>query len=168
MAELNQVYCPIRKTWVANLPEEMVRQKLINELVYELGFPASGLVLEKSLAQMPHLSLTKQKLPTRRADIVFFGKGIHPNFDLYPLLLIECKAVNLSSKVLNQVMGYNHFLQSYFILVVNQYNRRLGWFCKKKKEYEFIDYLPNFHQLMQTIQPVSNNILKSVISADNP
>lgn len=142
------LYCPIRQIWVTALPEEQIRHRLLTHMIQNLAFPRAQLVVEKGLRQMPHLSLGNQKIPTRRADIICFSRGIHPHHALYPLLLVECKAVPLTSKVLNQVAGYNHFLQAYFIAVMNEHEIRTGWFDKKKGAYSFINYLPNYNDLI--------------------
>lgn len=146
------LYCLIRKSPLASLPEEIVRQNLIKDLL-NLGYPASGFALEKKLSQMPHLALSSEKLPDRRADIVVFGKGIHPNFDLYPLLLVECKAVPLTDKVIHQATGYNYYLKSYFILLANQEKSRFGWYSKEKKGYTFLDnHIPTYEELIGSVK----------------
>lgn len=150
MVKAGQFYCQIRKEWVAATPEESVRQQLLHTMIHSLGFPASGIVLEKSLKQMPHLALVPFKLPSRRADIVFFAKGIHPGFDLYPLLLVECKAIKLDDKVFNQAFGYNHFLQAYFIAVANQDTLKTAWFDPSLRGYRFINGLPSYAQLLDS------------------
>ena len=115
-----------------------------------LGYPANLIAVEKGLKQMPHLQTNPNQLPDRRADIVCYGKNIHPQFNLYPLLLIECKAVKLTPKVINQVSGYNHFLSAYFIAVANQKEIETGWFDSKKGSYQFVSYLPSYQQLMES------------------
>lgn len=144
--------CPIRKTEVSSLPEEQVRDRLINHMIQNLGFPPSGLVIEKGLSQMPHLDLDGVKIPKRRADIVCFAKGIHPISDLFPLLLIECKAVKITANMVNQVAGYNHFLKAYFIALVNQDEIRTGWFNEEEGKYTFIPYLPSYEDLRNALK----------------
>ncbi|MBS4168664.1 type I restriction enzyme HsdR N-terminal domain-containing protein [Parachlamydia sp. AcF125] len=146
-----KIYCPIRQEWVIALPEEYVRQSLITKMVSQLGFPSGLMGVERELSLMPHLSQVKA-IPARRADIVCFAQGIHPQHALYPLLVIECKAVNLTSKVINQVVGYNHFLGAYFIALANQREFKLGWRDVLKKEYTFIDFLPPFQELLKVCQ----------------
>jgi len=146
-----QIYCQIRKEWVAATPEEDVRQRLIQSMMQQLGYPPSSIVLEKGLRQLPHLTLQPQRLPDRRADIICFAKGIHPCHALYPLLLIECKAVKLSDRVINQVTGYNHFLQAYFIAVANQDMVRTGWYDPGAKQYNFVDRLPSYAELLSAL-----------------
>jgi Type I restriction enzyme R protein N terminus (HSDR_N) len=147
-----QLYCKIRKEWVAATPEEKVRQQVIEVMVGKLDYSAGGVVLEKSLRQMPHLALYSGKLPNRRADIVFFAKDVHPSFALYPALLIECKSVALSRKVFNQVLGYNHYLKAYFVAVANHEKIQTGWYDPAIKQYRFIDGLPSFSQLISQIR----------------
>lgn len=146
-----QVYCLIRKTWVAAQPEELVRQRLLSHMIHNLGFPPSYLVLEKELRQMPHLEANSQQIPDRRADLICFGKDIHPKFPLYPLLLVECKAIKLSSKVIDQVVGYNHSMQAYFVAIANGQEIKTGWYDKEKKEYTFVNDLPRYTELLGAI-----------------
>lgn len=93
MSASEVIYCCIRKEWVAATPEEKVRQKLLAGMIGSLGYPASTIAVEQSLREMPHLALNPLKMPSRRADVVVFAKDIHPHHSLFPLLLVECKAV---------------------------------------------------------------------------
>jgi hypothetical protein len=150
VAEL--VYCTIRKEWVALLPEEEVRQRLIKLMVEQLGYPISLLVVEKSLKQMPHLSRGERKLPERRADLLCYAPGIHKEHALYPLLLIECKAVKLTSKVISQVLGYNIYLQACFVAIANQEEIKTGWFDPATKQYRFAQGLPAYEVLCKGLK----------------
>lgn len=140
--------CPIRKAAVTPLPEERIRVQLLCDLIDKLGYPPSGLAVEKELAQIPHLRSMASKLPQRRADVICFAKGIHPTEELYPLLLIECKAIKLTSKMINQVVGYNHYLKACYIALINQEEIRTGWFDKTTQTYQFVPYLPTYTQLL--------------------
>jgi hypothetical protein len=144
-------YCPIRNRQVSLLPEEKVRVATLKVLVDQLAFPKSGIVVEKELSQMAHLNRFGGPLPQRRADIVCFAKGIHPTQDLYPLLLIECKSVKLTKKMRNQVIGYNHFLQAYFIALVNQHEVCTAWLDHSTGEYRWISHLPSYRELMDAL-----------------
>jgi len=150
---LSKLFCPIRKTWIAATPEEEVRQRLLHDLISLLGYPHGLVAVEKELKQMPHLRLNPVEPPLRRADILCFGKEIHPDYALYPLLLIECKAVKLTRKVINQVTGYNHYLKAYFIAVANQEEVQTGWYDKEKGDYTFIPRLPGYQELLKTVIP---------------
>lgn len=147
----------MRKEWVAALPEEHVRQRVLRHMCEERGFPASLIAVEKSLRQMPHIpSGELMRMPDRRADIVCFAKGIHPDSDLYPLLIVECKAVKLTSRVISQVSGYNYFVRACFIAIVNEFEMRTGWYDSARCEYTFVDYLPSYEELMCSIKPRDN------------
>lgn len=144
------LYDPIRREWVAATPEEKVRQHLIRQMVAELGYPASLIAVEKSLNQLPHL-VGKRGLPNRRADILCFGKEIHPEHELYPLLLIECKAVPLTDAVVEQVVGYNHHVGAFFIGIVNASELKIGHYSSKVGRYSFSSGLPSYNQLLSTL-----------------
>lgn len=152
-----QINCQIRKEMVVATPEERVRQNLLYHMIHELGFPASHIVLEKSLRQMPHLTLADQNIPDRRADIVCFAQEIHPQHALYPLLVVECKAVDLNGKVINQVLGYNHFLRAYFVAVANETCLKTGWYDPSLKTYRFVDHLPRYNDLLLALNPAKRS-----------
>jgi hypothetical protein len=152
MANLEKLYCLVRKSYVSATPEEVVRQQLVSHMIHNLSYPSSYLALEKELNQVPHLNLNDKEIPNRRADLICFGKDIHPQFPLYPLLLVECKAVRITSRTLNQVAGYNHFLGAYFIAVVNGQEIRTGWYDSETKEYKFVKNLPSYTQLLEILK----------------
>lgn len=149
---MQEVYCQIRKEWVAAQPEELVRQALVRRMVDELGYPSSLITVEKSLQQLPHIEQSGLKLPLRRADILVFAKGIHPQHDLYPLLMIECKAIPLNGKVISQVTGYNHYVQAVYVAVANGEQVQTGWYNSVKKGYQFVEFLPSYSDLLSKIQ----------------
>lgn len=132
----DSLFCPIRKIWVAALPEEKVRQTLIQQMTQQLGYPCGTLALEKNLDQLPHLQ-THNSLPKRRADLIVFAKNIHPEHSLYPLLLVECKAVPITDKTLRQLIGYNQFVGAPFIAAVNQTQVSFGWYQQEKNDFVF-------------------------------
>ena len=144
-----QIFCRIRQEWVSAQPEEEVRQKLIDFMIFQRGFPASLIAVEKALQQMPHLATSTLEIPDRRADIICFGKEIHKDYALYPLLLVECKAVKLTDKATHQVVGYNHALQACFVAIANEKEIRTGWFDTHLGEYTFIPQLPHYEELWQ-------------------
>lgn len=136
-------FCPIRKTAVSELPEEKVRVQLLFDMIERLGYPASMIAVEKELATIPSLKGSRG-LPQRRADIICFAKRTDES--LSPLLLIECKAVNITNRMINQAVGYNHYLKAPFIALVNQHEIRTGWL--QQGIYEFIPFLPTYSQLL--------------------
>ncbi|KAF3363363.1 hypothetical protein PHSC3_000051 [Chlamydiales bacterium STE3] len=143
----NKVFCCIRKLFVPQTPEEIVRQKVLQLMTQSLDYPQSGFVVEQALHAMPHLHTKPiSHFPSRRADILFFSKGIHPSYDLYPLILIECKATKLTEKVINQVTSYNFYIQSYMVAIANHHEIKTGW-KNPSGEYHFQNGLPSYTQL---------------------
>ncbi|MFN3874538.1 MAG: type I restriction enzyme HsdR N-terminal domain-containing protein [Flavobacteriales bacterium] len=101
-----QVFDPIRRQWVALLPEEWVRQHFINFLVHDRGCPASLIAVERRL--------TLNGL-CKRADIVVHAA------DGRAVALAECKAptVRLGPSAFEQAARYNLVLGVPWLLVTN-------------------------------------------------
>lgn len=107
-------YDSYRSKFVAATPEEIVRQKLLSMMVSDLGFPKDLIAVEKELSLLPHLK-GKKGLPKRRSDVLCFAKGIHQEYPLFPLLLIECKEGDLNQDAYEQALGYNHYVQAPYV-----------------------------------------------------
>ena len=148
------VYDEIRKKWVAATPEEFVRQNLLKKMIYELSYPRELLAIERALSEMPHLSqLHVCSVPSRRLDIVCFCKGVKPSFALYPLIIIECKEDPSESKAaLEQVLGYNHYVQAYFVAIATSQEVQVWYQSASSKQYECLHHMPSFHELMQSVK----------------
>ncbi len=153
----DSLFCVLRKIWVAALPEEKIRQALIQDMALRLGYPLGNLALEKNLSQLPHLQ-AKQPLPRRRADLIVFAKNLHPSHSLYPLLLVECKAVALTSKTLRQVIGYNQFVGAYFIAAVNQTQTCLGWYDSQHQDFCFQEGLLPYETLLKKAHHLNKSL----------
>jgi hypothetical protein len=95
-----------RKSFVDLTPEEWVRQHLVSFLVEEKKFPASLIVVEKSL---------KLNNTIKRADVLVYGD------QLKPLLIAECKepGVKLSQQVLDQALRYNLVFGVKYLVLTN-------------------------------------------------
>ena len=143
----NLLYDEIRKIWVAASPEEIVRQTLIQRMTQSLGFPRELIAVEKALSELPHLS---KDVPDRRADIIVFAKEIHPQYSLFPLLLIECKQEKEKKGALDQLMGYNHFVKAAFIAVASAEEILFGY--SEKDSYRFISFIPAYSELVKAIK----------------
>lgn len=148
----DKLYDPIRKTFITKLPEEIVRQKLINHMIDKLHYPSGLLAVEKDLSTLPHLQNKEFKINKRRADIICFAKNIHPNYLIYPLLMIECKACSLTKKTIDQVLGYNHFVEAFFVAIANKYKIVTFWYNLKDQRYDSLDYLPDYTQLIRSVK----------------
>lgn len=142
-----EIFCSIRGEWVTDQPEERVRQALIAKMVRELGYPKENIAVERALDQIPHLSHQKSILPDRRADIICFAKGIHPDYELFPLLLVECKAVKLTLEVVQQVLGYNYYLQAHYVVIANAFDLRTA----KRGSDHFVKGLPRYADIVTSV-----------------
>lgn len=148
---MQEVYCLLRQTWVLATPEECVRQALVFEMIENLHFPRESIVMEKKLSQIPHLK-GRRELPSRRADLVVLAKGIHKDYPIYPLLLIECKAVSMNEAVLRQIVGYNEFIGAPYIALANQDGVYMGRYFNNIKDYLFKKDLPSYDILMTSVK----------------
>jgi hypothetical protein len=149
------LFDPIRNQQVPATPEEIVRQKLIRYLIEELHYPKELIVVEKELSSLPHITTPKGEIPQRRADLILYGKGIHPTYSLYPMVLIECKAIPLNEAARQQVIGYNHYVQAYFIGLANEETLLFGE--KQRGEWQFHDYFPTYQQLHTACKELAKN-----------
>ncbi|MBA2369027.1 MAG: type I restriction enzyme HsdR N-terminal domain-containing protein [Candidatus Protochlamydia sp.] len=150
---MQEVYCLVRSKWVSATPEEEVRQNLLIHMTKNLGYSKDSLSVEMTLSEMPHLqNFPTSHFPKRRADLIVWAAGIHPDFPLYPLLMIECKAIPLNLKAERQVIGYNQFLQACFVGLANQKEMRLGWFSREKQKYVFKKEILPYFILMDSLK----------------
>ncbi len=131
------------------LPEERVREDLLVKLK-SLGFPLHQIVCERALSSLEHIDKRKD-LPKRRLDLLCYGRDIHPIHTYYPLLMVECKAVAIDKRAFAQVVGYNYHVESYFIAVVNQHQSYTGWYDEKKNEYQFVEGLFSYRELVDKL-----------------
>lgn len=148
----SEIFDPIRQKWVSASPEEKVRQTLIQQMIQELSYPRELLSIEKALSEMPHLALASRDFPDRRADVICFAKGIHPDHFLYPLLLIECKECpSLAKEAKQQVIGYNYFIKACFVAVAYPNGAEWGYYDSKMQTYKFSSFIPSYQRLMQAV-----------------
>ncbi len=141
------VYDEIRKLWLVATPEEKVRQKLIQKMIYKLSYPRELLSIERSLADLSG-TLAHKKIPNRRVDITSFAKK---NTLLYPLLVIECKeSEGLTQDALAQLQGYNYFIKAPFIAIAYPEGEVFGY--ATKSGFTYLPYLPSYEDLIRVAQ----------------
>jgi hypothetical protein len=142
----DQFFDEVRRCWVAATPEESIRQKVLKKMIHALGFPKELIVVEKELKELPHLPVCD--LPQRRIDILCYGKEIHSEHSLYPLLLIECKKDRIDEKAIDQLIGYNTHVKAYFLALAGQEEELFGYLDKKTGQYVFHHGFPSFNDLI--------------------
>ncbi len=131
----------VRGKLVYITPEEIVRQRMISYLLYELHVPKEMITVEARLLEYGIRS-------KRRADIIVHGRN--EDGTRYPVLVVECKApdVYLDEKTHTQVFDYCDELGADYAVVVNGYE----WFCYKynadRQQYDEITQLPLYEEIL--------------------
>lgn len=127
-----------RKKFVKLTPEEWVRQNFIMFLITEKGFPASLVVVEKSL---------KYNKLSKKADILVYDNTATAR------IIVECKAatVKISQEVFSQIARYNFVLKVDYLVVTNG----LEHFCCRmdytEGSFEFVKDIPDYNSLKQSV-----------------
>ena len=129
-----KIFDPIRGRLVAKTPEEAVRQRLIQYMIQECGFPKSLIGVEKGLTD-------------RRIDLICFARDLHPENPLHPLVLAECKKDTLTEEAVSQAFGYNAQIKAPFILLASPKELRL--YFPSALGMEFVPYLLPYQELIQ-------------------
>ncbi len=126
------VYDPVRRRLVAATPEEKIRQKLLHRMLNDLGYPKGLIAVE--------MSLGKQK---RRADIVCYRcEG-----ELQPLLIVECKALEISLETQEQAFGYNTALGAPFVCLAG--SKEIVTLWSDGKNIVRVPFLPYYRELVR-------------------
>lgn len=122
---------PIRKKYLVQTPEEVVRQLFLNYLMEERNYPKNRMRTEMML---------KVNELTKRCDILVF------DWEMRPHLLVECKAPNvpITEATLRQVAAYNQPLRVKYLALSNGLT---NWCCEMdyvNASWRFLDTIPNF------------------------
>lgn len=126
------IFDPIRKKYLVLLPEELVRQLLLQYLIEIKKFPAGRINVEKQLTVLSS---------KRRFDMVIYDKNANPK------MLIECKAPNvkINQKTFEQIAKYNLSIQADYLLVTNGIETYCCKMDYQNKSYSFISEIPDFY-----------------------
>jgi hypothetical protein len=147
----NRIYDRLRQEWVAATPEELVRQELLGQLIDSRGYPKERIAIEVSLRS---LHSTTRRPPARRLDILCFDE------EFQPLLLVECKAVALTPRVLAQVVGYNHWVGAPIVLVANADERRIK--TVQEQSFRPCTSLPAYGELLEAQSKLSTDAVANL------
>jgi hypothetical protein len=128
------VWCVARKKTLVLTPEEWVRQHVIHYLVNDLKVPL-GLIASE-------VSLSINKL-SRRCDLIVFSK------ESKPLLLIECKAVDvpLTENVFHQIAQYNFKLNVDYLMMTNGVHHVYCKIDRVNNKLIYLEKLPLYDDL---------------------
>lgn len=105
----------LRRRWVADNPEERIRQSVVDWMLNIGQYPESLLCAEKQLMRFEGMGSDRranQQLPLRRFDLLCLRRV---QGRLEPLLLLECKATRASEKAKKQVLDYNYHVGAPFV-----------------------------------------------------
>lgn len=125
----HEVFCLVRKKWVALTPEEWVRQHFINLMIVHLQYPGGLMKLEHTMKYFKNVKRSDVTVLDREAGI---------------FMLVECKAptVKIDQKVINQISEYNKVLGAKYISVSNGI-RHFIW-KKSEEKYTQLKEFPSF------------------------
>lgn len=120
----------IRGKYLHSMPEEVVRQKVVDWLINTQKISSQKISIEKEI-------IVSNK--ARRYDIVVYGR------ELKPILLVECKAPNvkISQSTLDQILVYQKVLKVPFLILTNE----VDFWCYRytaDDRVELLEEIPDF------------------------
>ncbi|YCJ94490.1 MAG: type I restriction enzyme HsdR N-terminal domain-containing protein [Candidatus Karelsulcia muelleri] len=122
------IYCIIRKKYYLFTKEEYVRQHMLYYLIFNKGYDFSSIFVEK----IYYFNNLK-----KRIDILVYKNN-------QPFILIECKSSKIfSKKVFDQIIQYNFYIKSYYLLITNWINNIIFKIDFKNHIILFFNEIPN-------------------------
>lgn len=100
--ESNQIYSPIRDKWLVLKPEEEVRQRYVCRLVDSYGY---GI---KQMEEEVKVTNSQRGQGAARADIVIWRNEEDKRKGKNALIVVECKAENVTIRQADYFQGYNY------------------------------------------------------------
>ena len=100
--ESNQIYSPIRDKWLVLKPEEEVRQRYVCRLVDSYGY---GI---KQMGEEVKVTNSQRGQGAARADIVVWRNEEDKRNGKNALIVVECKAENVTIRQADYFQGYNY------------------------------------------------------------
>lgn len=100
--ESNQIYSPIRDKWLVLKPEEEVRQRYVCRLVDSYGY---GI---KQMGEEVQVTNSQRGQGAARADIVIWRNEEDKRKGKNALIVVECKAENVTIRQADYFQGYNY------------------------------------------------------------
>lgn len=100
--ENNQIYSPIRDKWLVYKPEEEVRQRYVCRLVDSYGY---GI---KQMGEEVKVTNSQRGQGAARADIVIWRNEEDKRKGKNALIVVECKAENVTIRQADYFQGYNY------------------------------------------------------------
>jgi hypothetical protein len=135
--DLEYVYDHFRRKYVRLTPEEWVRQNFAHYLVAQKSYPASRMMLEKSL---------KMNKMSKRCDILIsndMGK---------PVLMIECKSpdIKIGQSTFEQVSVYNITFHVPYLIITNGMQHFCCEVDFQKRSVNFLKEIPDYNEIRRS------------------
>jgi hypothetical protein len=133
-SDLEYIYDQFRKKYVRLTSEEWVRQNFAYYLMAEKSYPASRMMLEKSL---------KINKMSKRCDILVC------NDNGFPIVMIECKSpdISIGQSTFEQVSVYNIAFHVEYLIITNG----LQHFCCRvnfeNRSVSFMNEIPDYDKI---------------------
>jgi len=125
------IFDVVRKKFVVLQPEEWVRQHVLQQLIFDKGYPKNHINVEKQL---------KVNELQKRYDIVVYNSdgSIH--------LLVECKApkIEVTQQTFDQIARYNMQLKATYLMVTNGLEHFYCQMDYEEEKYIFLKHIPDF------------------------
>lgn len=135
----NEIFSPLRQKWLTLTPEEMVRQMFVQVLMDEYGFSPDQMKEEEEV--------TGRGAGKARADIVVWRSVQDKAAKNSPLIVVECKAdnVTINPAVYAQGENYARLTNAPFFVTHNHRETRYWRVLHDKmpKHVEEIDSIPH-------------------------
>ncbi len=98
----NKIYSPLKEQWFVKTPEEEVRQSYVCRLVNHYGFSLDQMKQEVAVSN------ASRGQGRAQADIVIWKSKEDKNDDSSPVIVVECKAENITIREEDCFQGSNY------------------------------------------------------------
>lgn len=138
-SDIERVFDPLRRKYVANTPEEAVRQGFIHYLIDKRGWKEQLMMSEREI------SVNKLKF---RCDIVCYNSSLQPE------MIVECKAprIKITQEVFEQIWRYALILKVKWLVVTNGIETFACRYNEEKGKYEYVNDIPYFAQQKTSVK----------------
>ncbi len=111
-----KIFAPLTNKWHIETPEELVRQNYICKLVNEYGYSLDQMMQEVKLTS------SSRGTGSARADIVIWASVQDKMDEKSPIIVVECKAQNITIKEEDYFQGQNYayFAGAKFFVTTNE------------------------------------------------
>jgi type I restriction enzyme M protein len=144
----NKVFSVVRKTWLILTPEERVRQDYLRILVKEYGYSLDQIAEE--------MNVTGRGSARARADFVIWKSPQDKKDNNNPLIIVECKADNVTIKPADYGQGDSYARLSGASFFVTHNSKETKYWRvvhdKMPKTLEEIENIPHAHASDKEIQ----------------